>query len=140
MFVVLRHIGCCFKIFDKCNVFISICTSKILQSLQLTINFCVTSYYDVSTGGGYRGRIMLCPYIVNRYAITPHGKNSALITHNSARCLKKAEESIIFIFILYKIHSSWEECIFFIACWCLFAFEFLFLLLSLHWKKYILLT
>ena len=28
----------------------------------------------VPTSGGIRGHIMACPYIVNRYAITPHGK------------------------------------------------------------------
>ncbi len=28
--------------------------------------------------GGYRGRIVLRPYIVNRYAITLHGNNLAL--------------------------------------------------------------
>ena len=62
-------------------------------------------------------------------------KYGRYICGDLTRCLKKAEESIIFIFISYGIHSSWEECIFFIACWCLFAFEFLFLLLSLHWKN-----
>ena len=130
---------------------------------RLIVGVAETPRWDVSTSGGIRGCIMLrplqfqlfqfqlffcgvfadavCVYVHKRVRMNFLGfflayiKYGRYICGDLTRCLKKAEESIIFIFISYRIHSSWEECIFFIACWRLFAFEFLFLLLSLHWKN-----